>query len=127
MFQDDADVFANVPAERFPRHGRRTKLAEMFLEQLFADWRQHGAETIAQVRKEKPDQYLKLLVAMLPRQVDSEESALDGLTDEQLAIIVAAARDALGLSAPGTDAARPPLGPEPAPAIQALSEAARVP
>ena len=127
MFQDDADAFANMPAEPGTRHGRRARLAEMFLDQLFADWRQHGAETIAQVRKEKPDQYLKLLVAMLPRQVDSEESALDGLTDEQLAILVAAARDALGLSAPGTDAARSPVGAEPAPAIQALSEATRIP
>ena len=78
MFQDEADEFANGPAEPGTGQGRRAKLADMFLDQLFADWRQHGAETIARVRKEKPDQYLKLLVAMLPRQVPAEENPLDG-------------------------------------------------
>jgi hypothetical protein len=126
MFQDEADEFANGPGEPGTGQGRRAKLADMFLDQLFADWRQHGAETIARVRKEKPDQYLKLLVAMLPRQVPAEENPLDGLTDEQLADLVAAARDALGLSAPRPQATGP-AGAEPTVGLQALSETTRLP
>ena len=127
MFHDDAQEFASLCAEPATGRGRRTKLAEMFLDQLLADWRRHGAETIAQVRKEKPDQYLKLVAALLPRQNDAEPDPLDGLTDEQLAILVAAARHALGLDPQGTDAVRQPAGPESVVPLPALSEATRVP
>lgn len=64
--------------------GARNKLGEAFLADLFASWESHGAETIETVRTEKPDQYLKVVASILPRELNLKVGELDELTDEQL-------------------------------------------
>ena len=49
--------------------GSRNKLSEEFLAALLADFQDHGAEVIQAVRTEKPDQYLKVIAAVLPREM----------------------------------------------------------
>jgi hypothetical protein len=66
------------------RDGGRAKLAANVLDDLAADWRAYGVETIARVREEKPDQYLKIFVAVLPRQTESEENREDEFTYDEL-------------------------------------------
>jgi hypothetical protein len=71
-----------------PRSGRpkRTKktLADGFLEAIRADFRAHGAGVIAEVRSEKPDQYLKIVLSVLPKDLGANINTLDGLSDDEI-------------------------------------------
>jgi hypothetical protein len=77
--------------------GSRNKLGEGFLADLYADWREGGIAAIARVRVERPDVYLRV-ASILPKQLEIKDGPFDGFTDEQLAALLAAARDALGIS-----------------------------
>lgn len=62
------------------------------------DFQEHGKVAIETVRLEKPDQYLKVIASILPKQLEIKDSPFDGYSDEQLAAIVAAATAALGVA-----------------------------
>lgn len=64
--------------------GSRNKLGEAFLADMLANWEVNGAETIEQVRIEKPDQYLKVVASILPKELNIQINELDELNDEQL-------------------------------------------
>lgn len=53
--------------------GARSKLSEQFLKDMLADFEQHGAATIAAVRQDKPDQYLKVVASILPKEIEAGE------------------------------------------------------
>jgi len=50
--------------------GARNKLGEAFIEALHADFDKHGVAAIVEVRTEKPDQYLKVIASLLPKDVN---------------------------------------------------------
>ena len=50
--------------------GSRNKLGEAFLEALYEDFKDHGIDAIKDVRKDKPDQYLRVIAQVLPKQVN---------------------------------------------------------
>lgn len=62
--------------------GARNKLGELFLEALHNDFAKHGVEAIEKTREEKPDQYLKVVASLLPKEFKIE--TVSELTDEQL-------------------------------------------
>lgn len=64
--------------------GARNKLGEQFISDLYADWQEHGVETLAKVRDEKPDQYLKVVASILPKDLNVNINQMDDLTDDQL-------------------------------------------
>jgi len=64
--------------------GSRNKLGEAFIEAMHADFEQHGADTIVKVRETKPDQYLKVIASILPKDLNVNISSMDDLTDDQL-------------------------------------------
>ena len=64
--------------------GARNKLGEQFLDDMYADWQAHGAEVIAKVRDEKPDQYLKVVASILPKELNVNVNEVDSLTDDEL-------------------------------------------
>ncbi|MDX0227171.1 DUF5681 domain-containing protein [Sinorhizobium meliloti] len=64
--------------------GSRNKLGEQFINDLYEDWQQHGVVTLARVREEKPDQYLKVVASILPKDLNVNINSTDDLTDEQL-------------------------------------------
>lgn len=78
--------------------GSRNKLGEAFIQAMHDDFLDHGPAVIEAVRTEKPDQYLKVIASILPKQLEIKDSAFDGISDEQLAAIVAAATAALGIA-----------------------------
>ncbi len=49
--------------------GARNRLAETFLEDLYADWQEHGAQTIETVRENDPGAYLKIVAGLIPREM----------------------------------------------------------
>lgn len=77
--------------------GSRNKLGEAFIAAMHDDFVQHGPQVIETVRIEKPDQYLKVVASILPKELNIKTDAFDGLSDEQLAALVVAARSALGV------------------------------
>lgn len=62
--------------------GARNKLGEAFVEALHQDFNDHGADAIVRTREEKPDQYLKVIASLLPKEFKIE--TVSDLTDEQL-------------------------------------------
>lgn len=65
--------------------GSRNKLGEAFLDAMLADFTQHGTKVIEDVRVEKPDQYLKVVASILPKELTVKVNDFDDLTDDQLA------------------------------------------
>ncbi len=49
--------------------GARNRLAETFLEDLYRDWREHGAQSIETVRENDPGAYLKIVAGLIPREM----------------------------------------------------------
>ena len=47
--------------------GRRSKLSEAFLRALADDFDEHGLETVAKVRDDKPDAYLNVIGKLMPK------------------------------------------------------------
>jgi hypothetical protein len=45
---------------------------------------------------ERPAEYVKVVASILPKQLEIKENTFDGVTDEQLEALIAAARSALG-------------------------------
>lgn len=78
--------------------GSRNKLGEAFLEDLYSSWAAHGPETIEKVRTEKPDQYLKVVASILPRELNVKVSELDDLDDATLDRRIAMLAAAVGLA-----------------------------
>ncbi|MDX8526310.1 hypothetical protein RFM68_17560 [Mesorhizobium sp. MSK_1335] len=70
-----------------PKRPRKT-LVDDFAAALRADFRVHGAGVIAAVRAEKPEQYLKVVLTLLPkdfsRDLDADRNNLDRLSDEEI-------------------------------------------
>jgi hypothetical protein len=51
---------------------------------MLADWEEGGVAAIKEVRATKPDQYLKVIAMILPRDLNVNINNMDQLTDEQL-------------------------------------------
>lgn len=64
--------------------GSRNKLGEAFIEAMHADFSEHGVDVIAKVRSEKPDQYLKVIASILPKDLNVNINQMDDLSDDQL-------------------------------------------
>lgn len=64
--------------------GSRNKLGEAFIADMLADWEEHGEAVIATVRAEKPDQYLKVVASILPKELNVKVSELDELSDDEI-------------------------------------------
>lgn len=100
--------------------GSRNKLGEDFVLKLQADFEENGKAVIAKVREEKPAEYLKVVASLLPKQVEIREGAFDGVDDEQLAALVAAARSALCVAGSGAAGTEKAAGSKPAQALPAV-------
>ncbi len=65
--------------------GARAKLGEAFVAEMLADFLKHGRDAIKRVRVEKPDQYLKVIASLLPKEVNLSTAPSDeDLTNEEL-------------------------------------------
>jgi hypothetical protein len=64
--------------------GARTKLGEAFIEALHNDFTEHGVGAIQKVRDEKPDQYLKVIASLLPKDVNLNFNNEIEMSDDEL-------------------------------------------
>lgn len=72
--------------------GSRNQLGEDFVSALQADFKQHGTEVIETVRETRPQDYLKVIASILPKEVNVNKSALQELSDDELAGILDAVK-----------------------------------
>lgn len=71
--------------------GARSKLSEDFVADILADWTEHGAQVIKDVREAEPVQYLKVVAGVITKDVNVTVRDYDELTDDELAEQFAAA------------------------------------
>jgi hypothetical protein len=64
----------------------------MLLNSLVADFEQYGAAAVKIMRVERPAEYIKVIASLLPRELQVQENALAGMSDEELAEHLAAVR-----------------------------------
>jgi hypothetical protein len=76
--------------------GSRNKLGEEFISALHDDFKANGVKAIETVRAEKPDQYLKVIAAIVPKELHLKDGTFDGLSDDDLAILLAFVRGETG-------------------------------
>jgi hypothetical protein len=80
-----------APAGAAPKRTKKT-LGDDFLDAVRADFRTHGAGVIAGVRADKPDQYLKIVQSVLPKELASNlpkglhasTDTLESLSDDEI-------------------------------------------
>ncbi len=78
--------------------GSRNKLGEAFVSALQDDFLQHGPDVIKQVRIDKPEQYLKVIAAVIPKEFHIKDQTFEGVSDAEFARFVDALRSVLGPS-----------------------------
>jgi hypothetical protein len=64
--------------------GSRNKLGELFVQALQDDFAEHGIAAIQLVRAEKPDQYLKVIASIMPKDLNINVNQMDSMTDDEL-------------------------------------------
>lgn len=74
--QDDKGRFVSGNIGGGRPKGARAKLGEAFLSALQEDFAEHGVDAIATVRDEKPDQYLKVIASILPKELDLSDETM---------------------------------------------------
>ena len=72
-----------APAVATPKRTKKT-LGDDFLNAVRADFRAHGAGVIAAVRADKPDQYLKIVQSVLPKDLHVSLDHLETLSDDEI-------------------------------------------
>lgn len=66
--------------------GARNKLGEAFIQALQEDFEAHGIVAVQTVRAEKPDQYLKVIASLMPKEHRvSFEDEFNEMTDDEIA------------------------------------------
>jgi hypothetical protein len=69
--------------------GSRNKLCRAVLEDLMADWAEGGAAAIKIMRMERPAEYVRAMISILPKELILE-SGMDGFDDDTLDDLLAA-------------------------------------
>ncbi|MCV3209271.1 hypothetical protein OHD62_23650 [Mesorhizobium sp. YC-39] len=84
---DDPLAAPGAKSSGRPKRAKKT-LGDDFLVAVRADFRAHGAGVIAKVRTEKPDQYLKIVLSVLPKgspgDLHVDTNSLDALSDDEI-------------------------------------------
>ena len=64
--------------------GSRNKLGEQLISDLYADWMEHGPAAIAAMRRQKPAEYVKVVAAILPKEVKVNERPLEEMSTDEI-------------------------------------------
>ena len=107
--------------------GSRHQLTAHFMTTLYNDFREHGVEVIAKVRETDPSIYLRIVAALVPKEVKIERPLAE-MSDDELASAVSLLRSAVAgdLAGDGIGTAATGGG-KPAGAIPAVSKTAPIP
>jgi hypothetical protein len=76
-------LVGNIPPGR-PK-GARNKLAEVMIDDLYRDWKEHGIEAIREVREGRPSDYLRIVAMIVSK---ATEDFTDDMRDHELLQII---------------------------------------
>lgn len=76
--------------------GARNKLGEKMIEDMLTDWERHGIKAIEKMREERPHEYVRAFVSILPKEIKIEH--IDEMTDEQISNRIRQLAAGLGIS-----------------------------
>lgn len=94
--RDEAGRFVVPPVSPGRPKGSRNKLGEAFIEALKDDFEEHGKAAIVEVRETKPDQYLKVIASLMPKDVNLNiTDDASEMTDDELANRIASLTQAV--------------------------------
>ena len=79
--------------------GSRNKLGEKLIEDLYEHWQKNGMKAIEAMFEERPHEYVRAVVSILPREVKIEN--VDSMTDEELRNRIRQLAAGLGISIAG--------------------------
>ena len=81
--------------------GSRHRISEAFVAALCEDFQAHGVAVIARVRTEKPDQYLKVIASILPKDLNlkTTDDTFADISDERLEQMIQMLDDAINQEA----------------------------
>ena len=87
--------------------GSRNKLGEAFIEDVYAKWAEHGAQAIEEMRNADPGGFVRVVAGILPKEMVIKDELSD-VSDEELAALILAAREARSNHKDGGDATSAP-------------------
>ena len=67
-------------------------LGSKLADDLYSSFVEHGPAAIKKVRLERPADYLRIIASLMPKQVEIQTDPFDGVSDHELAAIVALAQ-----------------------------------
>lgn len=74
--------------------GSRNKLGEAFIQDVYAKWQESGSDAITKMIEQDPGAFVRVVAGILPKELVVKDE-LSEVSDEELAALVAAARQAL--------------------------------
>lgn len=77
--------------------GSRNKLGEAYIADMYERWQARGVEAINKTIDTQPAQFIRAIASILPQQLEIKNNAFDGISDDQLAVLIAAARAIVGV------------------------------
>ena len=83
--------------------GSKNKLGEQLLLELQQDFEKHGKSAIVEMRTEKPAEYVKALISLLPKDVNLNVNKYEDLDDTQLLTRLRQLDAAIYAMLPGVD------------------------
>ncbi len=90
---------------RAKQKGARDRLSAAFLKTLADDFDAHGKTVVEKVRNNDPSNYLRIMAAVIPKELEVTHP-LDGVPDGELVELIDALRAMLGRAGNGD---RPPV------------------
>lgn len=72
--------------------GSRNRLSERFIQALHDDFMVNGQAAIETVRTERPQDYLKIIASIVPKEFTIKDQSLDDMSDDELIELLAAVR-----------------------------------
>jgi hypothetical protein len=110
--------------------GVKNRLSQAFLKALADDFEQHGAEAIKICRVEKPNEYLRVIAHLMPKELEIAIGPLEQISDDELDKLIEHTRQQVIEGSVVRDAnggEEPPSDRRPAALLQAVSETTRIP
>ncbi|MDQ0450043.1 DUF5681 domain-containing protein [Methylobacterium aerolatum] len=90
--------------------GSRNKLGEAFLTALSQDFDEHGVKAIEAARSEDPVAYVKVVASLLPKELKIERSAVEEMSDDELARLIDLVRTEVSAAGEAGEGAGPAGG-----------------
>lgn len=77
-------IGAGAPARTRARKAVRSKLGELFLDDMLCAWESRGAAAIHALIEKSPHDFLKAVASLMPKDVAVNVNQIGEMTDEQL-------------------------------------------